>query len=331
VTGATGLLGSNLVRALVAEGVAVRALVRSPEKAARQLAGLPVEIIQGDMMEVEAFAPALVGCDAVFHTAAYFREYYQPGEHADALTRINVEGTLRLLHAADEASVGAFVHVSSSGAVGMTADGQPGDEETPAGPELLKNGYFKSKVEGDARIRAFAPRSGMRVIEVLPGFMWGPGDAAPTAAGQLTRDFLARKVPAIPDGGTNVVDARDVASAMVRSARQAVHGARYLVAGEFRTLESVLSALEDASGVKGPRFKPPYFLLLMFAFFEELRVRLFGGPLLVSVAAIRLMHQRHTVSSARAVRELGVRFRPFEETARDVVAWTRVLSPPSTR
>jgi dihydroflavonol-4-reductase len=272
----------------------------------------------------------LAGCDAVFHTAAYFREYYQPGEHTDMLARINVEGTLHLLRAADEAGVEAFVHVSSSGAVGMTEDGRPGDEDTPAGPELLRNAYFKSKVEGDARIRSFAPRSGMRVIEVLPGFMWGPGDAAPTAAGQLTRDFLARKVPVIPDGGTNVVDARDVASAMVRSASQALHGARYLVAGEFRTIESVLRVLEDTSGVKGPRFKPPYFLLLLFAFFEELRVRIFGGPLLVSVRAIRLMHQRHTVSSARAVRELGVRFRPFEETARDVIAWTRPLGPPST-
>lgn len=327
MTGATGLLGNNLVRALVAEGVFVRALVRSPEKAARQLAGLPVEIVQGDMADVQAFAHALRGCDAVFHTAAYFREYYQPGEHDSALRQINVEGTLALIHAADRAGVQAFVHVSSSGAVGMAGDGQPGNEDTPAGPELLRNGYFRSKVEGDARIRSYAPESAMRVIEVLPGFMWGPGDAAPTAAGQLTRDFLARKVPVIPDGGTNVVDARDVAAAMVRCAASAEHGSRYLVAGEFRTLAEVLRTLERASGIRGPRFKPPYFLLLLFAFFEELRVRLFGGPLLVSVAAIRLMHQRHTVSSAKAMRELGVRFRPFEETARDVIAWARSVAP----
>jgi dihydroflavonol-4-reductase len=323
VTGATGLLGNNVVRALVDAGHQVRALVRSREKAEQQLRGLPVEIVVGDMERVAEFSPALRDCTTVFHTAAYFREYYQPGDHSDALRRINVDGTLALLAAADAADVQCFVQVSSSGAVGMKPDGSPGDEDTPAGPELLKNGYFNSKVEGDAQIRGFAPSHGMRVVEVLPGFMWGPGDAAPTAAGQLTLDFLARKIPVIPVGGTNVVDARDVATAMLRCAEVAPHGARYIVAGPYRSLEDVMGALSEASGVPAPRFKPPYAFVLFYAYLEELRVRLCGGPLLVSVEAIRLMNAKHTVSSERAVRELGVTFRPFGETARAVVEFAR--------
>ena len=87
VTGATGLLGNNLVRALLAEGHTVRALVRSKHKAQRLLADTDAELVQGDMLDVPAFADALTGCEVVFHTAAYFREYYRAGDHAPARGR----------------------------------------------------------------------------------------------------------------------------------------------------------------------------------------------------------------------------------------------------
>src|SRR5215475_12764259 len=89
VTGATGLLGNNLVRMLVNKGVKVRALARSLEKARLQFAGLPVEIVQGDLENVTGFAHGLAGADVVFHAAAFFRDSYKGGTHWDALHRIN--------------------------------------------------------------------------------------------------------------------------------------------------------------------------------------------------------------------------------------------------
>jgi len=323
VTGATGLLGNNLVRALRAQGHPVRALVRSEEKGRRLLGDLDVAIVKGDMQDVPAFADALDGCAAVFHTAAYFREYYQPGDHAAALERINIQATLELMAAADARGVATFVHTSSSGAVGTREDGTPGDEDTPASASQMRNGYFRSKVEGDRRIHAWTPAHGMTVVEVLPGWMWGPGDAAPTAAGQLVLDFVARKIPIVPDGGTSTVDARDVAAAMVACLEKARHGDRFIVAGEYRPLAGVLLELEAATGIKAPKLRLPHGFVMTFAFFEELRARLTGGRLLVSREAIRVMRLRHTVSSARAERRLGVTLRPFAETARDVVAWYR--------
>src|SRR5215470_7983464 len=113
VTGATGLLGNNLVRLLIAKGVKVRALARSAEKARRQFGNLPVEIVQGDLENVSGFAHALAGADAVFHTAAYFRDSYKGGTHRNELQRINVVGTANLLQAAYAAGVRRFVHTSS--------------------------------------------------------------------------------------------------------------------------------------------------------------------------------------------------------------------------
>ena len=94
VTGATGLLGSNLVQALLGQGYEVRGLVRSKEKALRVFPAQKIDFVTGDMSDVAAFAPSLAGCDVLFHTAAYFREYYQPGDHKGTLEKINVQGTI---------------------------------------------------------------------------------------------------------------------------------------------------------------------------------------------------------------------------------------------
>src|ERR1700752_879292 len=237
VTGSTGLLGNNLVRMLVERGDQVVGLVRSEEKGRRLLGDVDATLVRGDMRDVAGFAAALDGCEAVFHTAAYFREYYQPGDHAAQLQDINIKATLALMAEADRRGGQRFVHTSSGGAIGMRPDGTPGDEETPPGPFQMQNLYFRSKVEGDGAIRAWNPSRGLEVVEILPGWMWGPGDAAPTAAGRVALDFLARKIPGIVDGGACVVDAGDVAAAMIAAVRKGRTGERYIVAGEYHSME----------------------------------------------------------------------------------------------
>lgn len=323
VTGSTGLLGNNLVRALRAQGHDVVGLVRSEEKAQRLLGDTGATWVVGDIRDAASYAKALQGIDVVFHTAAYFREYFQPGDHAQVLDDTNIRGTLDLMRAADSAGVKKLVHTSSSGTIGSKADGSPGDEETPPPPFAKENLYFKSKVDGDAKIHAFAPQNALEVIEILPGWMWGPGDEGPTGAGQLALDFLAKKVPAIPPGGTNTVDARDVAEAMIRAAEVAHHGAKFIVAGPAKTLGDVLVTLETVSGVKAPKLRLPYAFALVFAIFSEAWSKLTGAPPILTRMALRTMNSSVRVTSSRAERELGARFRPFEDTARDVVAWYR--------
>lgn len=323
VTGSTGLLGNNLVRQLIAQGHRVTGLIRSEAKAQALLGDLDVAFVRGDMRDVAGFADALRGCDALFHTAAYFREYYQPGDHSASLDEINVRGTLALLAAADARGVRRCVHVSSGGTIGLKPDGSPGDEDTPPPPVAATNLYFKSKVDGDAAIRGWRAPQGMVVVEILPGWIWGPGDAAPTSAGQLALDFLAGKVPVIPDGGTCVVDARDVAQAMIAAAEHGRDGEKYIVGGGYATIADVLAGLERASGVRGPRVPLPHALAMVFATASETVARLTGRPLLISREAVRTLHAKLCVNSAKAERELGARFRPLDETLRDVVAWYR--------
>lgn len=326
VTGSTGLLGNNLVRALRAEGHTVRALVRSEAKGRELLAGTGAELIRGDMADVAAFADALDGCDVLFHTAAYFREYFGRGNHAPRLEAINVAGTLALAEAARAHGVARFIDTSSSGTIGLKPDGSAGDETTPPAAVAQTNLYLRSKLTIAAQLPAFAARLGLDVIQVLPGWMFGPWDAAPTGSGRLVLDFLAGKLPAIPPGGTSIVDARDVAAGMIRAATHGRPGERYLLGGQFLTLADVIGTLAHVTQLPAPRRHIPYPVALTYAAASQALARLSGSDPLVTIEAVRIMQARLRVSSAKAERELGWTTRSMTATLRDEVDWYRERS-----
>lgn len=324
VTGSTGLLGNNLVRALLAAGWDVLALARSKDKAQRQLGDTAARVVVGDMEDVAGFASALEGVDVLFHTAAYFREYYAPGDHATKIDRINVDGTMELARAAESRGVKKMVDTSSSGIIGAKAGGAPGDEETPMWPAAEKNLYFLSKRKVEPLLREFSREKGFFIASVLPAWMWGPHDAAPTPSGQIVLDAFAGKLPpAIPPGGSTVVDARDVAAGMIRVAQSGRSGERYILGGEFGELSEIVAALGRLTGAKAPKVRLPYWGALAFAAASEAWSRITGAQSVVSIQAIRLMNARLTVTSAKAQKELGATFRPFRDTLADTVAWIR--------
>lgn len=323
VTGSTGFLGNNLIRALLERGYEVKALVRSKQKAQNILGGLKVEIIEGDLDNVPGFANALQGCDALFHTAAYFREYYAPGDHWPVLEKLNVTATIELLRAAERAGVKRAVHTSSSGVIGMKPGHRPGDENTPPTANQMANLYFRSKKKADDAIDAFAKTSKLEVVTVHPGWMHGPGDAAPTAGGQVVLDLLARKMPALLDGGTTAVDVRDVANGMILALEKSQPNEHYILAGTYISLAELGKAIERASGVPAPRTTLPAPAALAVAWITERVSAITKQPSSMTVAGVKTMLGKEAASSEKAIRELGAHFRDFNETARDAVTWFR--------
>ena len=325
VTGATGLLGNNLVRELIAEGWHVRALVRSPEKAARQFAGLNLEIVTGDMLDVPGFVDALAGVEAVFHTAAYFRDSYKGGSHWDALYAANVKGTLALLDHGYRAGVRRFVHTSSvavlHGAKGQTID------ESMLRDERDADDYYRSKILSDRVVLDFLnSHPDFWAALVLPGWMHGPGDIGPTSAGQTVLDVAGERLPGVPPGSFSVVDARDVARAMILTNRQGQRGERYLAAGRHMTMADLLPLIAQATGAKAPTRRIPLFILHLIGAGNELYARMTGKPVLLSWAMARTVateNDRSRYDPAKSKRELGLEFRPIIETLRDEVDWFR--------
>ncbi len=324
VTGATGLLGTNLVRLLQSQGHAVRALVRSREKAAVLFEGLDVEVVQGDMGDVAAFASTLDGCDTLFHTAAYCHEYYRPGDHWPILQRINIQGTIELLTEAARRRVKTAVVTSSASVVGPGPHGTPGDESSPPAPQTKTNLYFKSKLLCQREVLPFAlQQREMRTMLVLPGWMYGPYDAAPTGSGQFVRDFLTRRLRGTIDGGSSIVDARDVAQVMLTMVDRGERGTRYIVGGRYYSFEEVVKTLEAVSGIPAPKRRIPRSAILACARFVGWKARLTGRTPTISLEEIRLLLAKRQVRSDKAIRELGAKFRPLEETLRDEVDWYR--------
>ena len=324
VTGSTGLLGNNLVRKLLEEGHEVLALARSKDKAARELGDTRARIVIGDMTDVAGFADALSGVDVVFHTAAFFRDYFAPGDHSQIIDRINVDGTMNLARAAHARGVTKMIDTSSSGIIGLQADGSPGDEQTPAWLGAEKNLYLRSKRKVEPLLRAFSRQTGFFVASALPGWMWGPHDAGPTASGQLAFDALAHKLPpVIPPGGSSTADARDVAAGMLRIAEVGRAGERYILSGRYVDLGEILTGLAALSAGKPPRIRIPFAGALTVAAMAETWSRITGKSSPITLEGIRLMNARLAVNAAKAERELGVAFRPFEKTLADTVAWSR--------
>jgi dihydroflavonol-4-reductase len=324
VTGATGFLGNNLIRLLLAQGHQVTGLVRSRSKAAALLGDLPVNLVEGDLTNVAAFADALQGCDTLFHTAAFFREYFQPGDHWATLEQLNVHATIQLLEAAAKHGLQKVVHTSSSGVIGMRAGETWGDESDLPDAHALENLYFRSKVYAEREIARFLATNSLDVVMVLPGWMFGPGDAAPTSSGQIVQDFLQKKLPGIIPGGGAPVDVRDVAQGMLLAAQHGKRGERYIVGGDtWVPFSTLFSVLEQVSKVTAPTMPLPLPVVMTVAFIAETWGRITGQPVLMTRTGIRtLLHQR-TTRSAKAIRELGITFRPLEETLRDEVAWYR--------
>jgi nucleoside-diphosphate-sugar epimerase len=323
VTGATGLLGSNLVRKLAEKGVTVRALARSKDKAQRLFGSLGLEIVMGDINDPKTFVDRLPGVDVVFHTAAYFRDNYKGGKHWDQLYTTNVTGTANLLQACYQAGIRRLVHISST----ATLRGRPGEvaDETTLRLENEADDYQRSKILSDREVQKFlAGHPDFWAAFILPGWMHGPGDSGPTSAGQTVLDFLKRKMPGIPPGSFSVVDVRDVAEAAIRAAENGKRGERYLAAGRTVTMEDLFKELEQVSGIRAPRNKVPLAVVYLLGAFSELRARITRQPVLISWATVRLLVKeagRQHFDHQKIERELGIRFREIQETLRDAVSW----------
>jgi dihydroflavonol-4-reductase len=328
VTGSTGLLGSNLVRLLLAEGWHVKALARSASKAKSQFADLQsprLEPIIGDLSAPATYSQHLSGVDVLFHTAAYFRESYQGGTHDNALVKVNVEGTLQLLRAAAAAGVSRAVHTSSIATL-RNVSGTTLQEDDLAEPDQAVDAYYRSKILSDQAVVQFADQHpSMSIFTVIPGWMHGPGDEGPTSAGQYIRDFLQRKLPGVVDASFSVVDARDVARVMVAASTRGTAGRRYLAAGRSMHMRDLMTVTAQVSGIPAPTRRLPRALLTSIAFVQEIYARLTGRPVLVSLATVRNIQRDRLrrFSSQRIREELDIEFRPLEDTVRDAVDWHR--------
>ncbi|MFT5175275.1 MAG: dihydroflavonol-4-reductase [Gammaproteobacteria bacterium] len=328
VTGATGFVGSAVMRALLDQSRQLRVLVRRGSDRSN-LQGLDVEVVEGDLRDPSSLVRAVAGCEVVFHVAADYRLW---AREPDEIYQSNVTGTLNLLAAAVAAGVDRIVYTSSVAVLGSVDDGsttgsstaRASTEDTPASLASMIGHYKRSKFIAEDQVRRRVVSDAWPVVIVNPSTPIGPRDVRPTPTGRLVLDAACGRIPAFVDTGLNVVHVDDVAQGHLLALEHGVVGERYILGGEDLTLEAILTQVAMRCGREAPHIKLPHLAVMPIAIVAQLWCLLSGaGEPLATVDGVRMARKKMYFSSAKAQRELGFSARPATLAIEDAVEWFR--------
>ena len=304
LTGASGHLGANLVRRLLADGHEVRCLLRSGSNNAA-VDGLPIERFYGDLRDLGALHKAVAGIERCYHCAAKISTL--DGEEQEVFD-CNVMGTRNLLQAAREGSVGRVVVTGSFSAVGHRP-GRPSDERDPFNMFDHVMPYEKSKA-GIEHECLKAAVEGQDVVVATSSAILGPNDFKPSRMGAVVRDFANGKLRAYIPGGFEFVATRDIVEGHVLAMEKGRSGQKYIISSGYASVDDLMEILSRVTGRPGPRLRLPAPVMAVVAeithfvgthFFPKMPQRLTPG-------AVRILRQNRRADTSKARRELG--FRP---------------------
>ncbi len=314
ITGATGFVGYHTAMALLGAGHEVSLLVRSEEKMAQLFGrGRIRHFTLGDITDARQVRRALKGCDALVHSAAMVSTH---AADAEAVYRTNVDGTATVIGAALEQGVGRVIHVSSVTALYNPSAGVL-DENSPPGTGAT--GYGRSKVACERYVRQLMA-AGEPVSVTYPATVIGPDDPGLTEAHVGLRTYLRQFVPLMPSG-TQYVDVRDVALAHLRLLEGYGPAGRYILGGHYVPWVELGALLEEVTGRKPLQLRLNARLMRLAGSVCD-RI---GGHIRLDLplTAEGIAYATHWVQmdSRGTERDLGLKFRPVEDSFRDAIGW----------
>jgi dihydroflavonol-4-reductase len=317
VTGASGHLGANLVRQLLAAGRRVRAVIYGNT---RPLEGLAVERVQADVRHEPSLAAAFRGAEVVYHLAALISI---AGSRRGLVEAVNVGGTRNVVRACRIEGVRRLVHFSSIHAIDQLPRNVPLDESRGPSDAGRAPAYDRSKARAEREVLA-GVEQGLDAVILNPTAVLGPFDFAPSRMGRVLLDLKRGALPALVEGGFDWVDARDVCAAAIAAEERGRRGERYLLSGTYLTVAGLAALVAEVSGTRAPRVVLPQWLARPIAPLAEVWSRLIGSEPFVtrdSLVALRTGHP--VIRHDKAGTELGFAPRPLRTTVEDTLRWFR--------
>jgi len=316
VTGAAGFIGSSVVRELLKGGVEVRVLVRESSDT-RNLDGLDVEKVYGDVRDSESVRSALKGCSLLYHGAALYA-FWAPDNKA--FYDVNVEGTKTVLNAALKQGIDKVVYTSSIVAVGSHGADKPANEEAEFNLWGTGDHYARSKHLAEVEAMKIC-RQGLPLVIVNPAMVIGVRDIKPTPSGKMILDIVNRKMPGYIDGGINLVDVEDVARGHVLAAERGRVGERYILGNENMTVGGYFKLIGEIAGVKPPKLKIPYTAAILLGYGYQLIADMVKKPPILTAPMVRTGSKYAYYDSSKAVNELGFTQTPIKVTIEKAINW----------
>ena len=318
VTGATGLIGSAIVRELIKDGEDVRVLIRKTSDT-RNIDNLDVEKVYGDIRDGDSMAKALMGIETLYYTAAHF-SHWVPDKKIPY--EINVEGTKTSMVAAIKAGVQKVVYTSTNNTMGAHGAEKPADETAEFNHWDTHDHYSISKYLGEIEAQKFVAQ-GLPIVIVNPTIVIGARDIKPTPSGQLILAVAKGEIPGYVEGGVNIIDVEDVARGQILAAKKGRVGERYLFGNENMTVSSYFRLISDVAGVKPPTMKIPYHLALAVTYIYELQAFFTKKPPASTASELKIGRKYEYYDCSKAVRELGLPQTPVRVSIEKAIIWFR--------
>jgi len=317
VTGANGLLGSNLVRQLLKNGHEIIAFVLKNSNTST-LNNLPLKIVAGNILSLEDLRSASKGVEAIFHLAASTSLW---PERDELINKINIDGTQNIIQLATEIHVKRLVYVGTASSFSFGTKIKPGVEDTEYSSHTYGFNYMDSKYEAQKNVLK-AYLKGLPVIVVNPTFMLGKYDSGPSS-GAMIIGIYNKKVPGFPPGGKNYVCVKDAAVGIANALEMGKLGECYIIGNENLSYTEAFQKIGKIVNIAPPTVKFPTWIVLLFGRFNSYFSKISGKKPSVSYGLARISCDEHYFSSAKAVRELKLPQSPIEEGIKECFDWLK--------
>ncbi len=314
VTGASGHVGVNLVRALIAHGRDVRIVAHN---STRGLDDLQIERCNGDVNDPDSLVRAFDGVSVVYHLAAYISILMNDRMRCNM---INTEGTRNVIEACRRNNVKRLVHFSSIHAFCNEPLDVPIDENRPLVQSLKSAPYDLSKAAGERLVRRAAD-DGFNAVIINPTAVIGPYDYRPSHFGQALIMMAEGKIPVLLEGGFDWVDARDVAEGAIKAEQNAPAGSNYLLSGTWLSVREIATIVAQITGRRPPALTCPAPIAGACAPVVTALSQWTGARPLFTSVSLKALAGNRNISHAKATHELGYEPRPIRDTISDTIKW----------
>lgn len=315
VTGADGLLGSNLVRELLKRNYSITVLSQKGRHV-KTLDGLPLEKVEGDLLDKDSLRKGMTGCDMVIHAAASTAVW---PTRSEMTRKINIQGTTNVVELALEMKVERMVYVGTASTFGFGSKENPGKEGNPYKSGKYRMDYMDSKYEAH-QIVLNTIKKGLNCVIVNPTFMLGPYDSAPSS-GAMILGVYNKKVPGYVPGGRNYICVKDVAVGIANALTMGRVGESYILGNQNLDYKEAFLLMANELNVKAPVRRIPGWFMKTYGLICSLLGIVFRKRPAVSYNLALIACDEHYFTSAKAVEELKLPQTPIQEGIRDAMIW----------
>lgn len=316
VSGADGMLGTNIVGELIRQGYEVRAFLL-PGRTTKSLDSFSIEKTFGNLLNADEVEKAIQGCDAVIHAAADTSVWPSRSKRVWA---VNVDGTKNIVEAAQKSGIKRFVQVGSASSFGLGTKENPADENSPCASKKYGLDYCDSKHEAQEYLLDKVRNENFPALIVTPTFMFGPYDSKP-GSGKMILAIAEGKLPAYTSGGKNFVYAKDVAVAVVNGLKKGRVGECYIAGNENLNFKEITSLIANEVNSKPPKMATPDAVIKLAGWLSSALGSTFKFEPRISYPMALIACDGQYFSSQKAVRELNMPQTDIRIAVRETYKW----------